>query len=77
MPALPNTTTQKLPEPPKRHPDPADPAPVPPPRGSQESKHNRHNDPPAAKAHVCGEKRMIADRAQAQKSPAPAGLFLR
>jgi|tagenome__1003787_1003787.scaffolds.fasta_scaffold20594656_2 hypothetical protein len=46
MPALPNTTTQKLPEGPKRHPDPTDPAPVPPPRGSQESKHNKHNDPP-------------------------------
>jgi hypothetical protein len=44
MPAQPNTTTQKTPPAPKGHPDPGDPAAVPPPRGNQESQHNKHHD---------------------------------
>jgi hypothetical protein len=49
MPAQPNKSAQKLPNPSNLHPDTHDPDPVPFPRGKHESKHNKHNDP--AKGH--------------------------
>jgi hypothetical protein len=45
MPAMRNSTTQKSPAAPNPRADVHRPDPVPPPRGQQESQHNKHNHP--------------------------------
>jgi hypothetical protein len=60
MPALPNNTPQKTPGQSKgQHPQPNDPNPVPPPRGNQESQHNKHNEP--GQAHHKPQKHTPAE----------------
>jgi hypothetical protein len=59
MPAQPNTTTQKLPNAPKKRPDLHGPEPVPPPSGNRESQHNKHNHP--GQAHHRPQKHTPAE----------------
>jgi len=59
MPAQPDTTTQKSPASPQQWPDPRDSAPVPAPRGNQESQHNKHNDP--GQEHHRPQKHTLAE----------------
>jgi hypothetical protein len=59
MPAQPNTTAQKSPDAPKRQPDLRRQTPVPPPRGNQESQHNKHND--AGQDHHLPQKHTPAE----------------